>query len=273
MGRRDLLSYSNQLFRQFISSDVLASLRQEVTKPVIITEIICLTLYRNGHKSTLMGPKTIGVKYLRDPIDDSLNISGFVSHPDQQDALIVAISDNMTDDEKISTMVENLRRTTAQGVVRAFMDKTDRRNAAEELLSRQSHHGPINHQGSNGQPELESPTQTNSVSPLQTYRYPQFDPGCSAEDYGMIRDFLFANRQQLALESGCFDIPEHLMLAYINRLGHDLQPNIWRGFLLSCGKKGELFRYASISISVVPRFNKTIATGRSVLLQHQLLWQ
>jgi len=114
---------------------------------------------------------------------------------------------------------------------------------------------------------------SNSIGPPQTYRYPQFDPGCSTDQYEQIRDFLFANRQQLALDSLYFDMPEHLILAYINRLGTDLQPSIWRGFLLSCGGRRQLFRYGSFPPPKSPMPNRTTGTGRLVPLQHQLHWR
>jgi hypothetical protein len=74
-----------------------------------------------------------------------------------------------------------------------------------------------------------------------TYKYPRYDPGISPF-HDQIRELLIYHRQELALDSLYFDIAEHMLLQYIHRLGLDIKPEWWRGFLLECERRGEFFK-------------------------------
>ena len=66
----------------------------------------------------------------------------FISHPDRLEIYKEEeISDDMTDGERISSMVENERRRASQRVVKVYQDPTSKRQAMNELLSGPSHHG------------------------------------------------------------------------------------------------------------------------------------
>jgi hypothetical protein len=191
-----------------------------------------------------MGPKTLGSKYSREPFSNkAMKDEYFVYHSDcsRKD---LAVSDDMTKDEKVASLLENARRQVSRKVVRAIQDNTNRSDAIEKLGFGSSRHGYSTDQDSDE--DSEDSADSNPVAPPETYRYPQFNPGCPNTQYEMIREFLFTNRQQLALDSLYFDMEEHLMLAYINRLGLDLEPNLWRGFLLSCNTRDTLFKYGHI---------------------------
>lgn len=77
-----------------------------------------------------------------------------------------------------------------------------------------------------------------------SYKYPRYTPPCPR--HALIRQYLFENRQELALDTLYFEIPEHLLLAYIIRSGFEMQPWEFRGFLLGCQASGELFKYVSL---------------------------
>ncbi|KAE9366473.1 hypothetical protein N431DRAFT_548361 [Stipitochalara longipes BDJ] len=206
-----------------------------------------------GYKSIHMGPKTLGTKYFRGGLtNEAVAEDDYISHPDgaMED---LEISDDMDEDERISSMLENVRRQVSRRVLRACYDKSESRQAIEKLALGSPHHGYVNDQDSDDDSEDSNESSEDSddsmiVAP-QTYRYRQFDPGCSVEQYASTRDFLFANRQQLALDSLYFDIEEHIMLAYINRLGVQMYPSWWRGFLLYCILTGELFGHREIGAS------------------------
>ncbi|PMD31642.1 hypothetical protein L207DRAFT_591589 [Hyaloscypha variabilis F] len=163
-----------------------------------------------GYKTIHMGPKTLGSKYSREPFSNkAMKDEYFVYHSDcsRKD---LAVSDDMTKDEKVASLLENARRQVSRKVVRAIQDNTNRSDAIEKLGFGSSRHGYSTDQDSDE--DSEDSADSNPVAPPETYRYPQFNPGCPNTQYEMIREFLFTNRQQLALDSLYFDMEEHLMI-------------------------------------------------------------
>jgi hypothetical protein len=121
-----------------------------------------------------MGPKTLGSKYSREPFSNkAMKDEYFVYHSDcsRKD---LAMSDDMTKDEKVASLLENARRQVSRKVVRAIQDNTNRSDAIEKLVFGSSRHGYSTDQDSDE--DSEDSADSNPVAPPETYRYPQFNP-------------------------------------------------------------------------------------------------
>jgi hypothetical protein len=175
-----------------------------------------------------MGPKTFGTRYTRqEGWDDEC-----IRHPNSSFADDLIISDDMTKDQKTATKIENMHRQNANRLANACADNTDYRSMIEKIIFGSEQHEYFNDA---------SPVATMFGAP-KTYIYPRYDPGCSDYQYQQIRDYPFPHRKGLAFDSLYFHTPEHILLAYIARLGSHLEAKWWRGFLLECDRRGELFR-------------------------------
>jgi hypothetical protein len=149
----------------------------------------------------------------------------------------IMLSDDMTWEEKTAIEIENARNLNADRVIKAMAeDEAVRESIVDAILGSE--------QGSSTD-DISSSSDSHNPAMMfgapRTYMYPRFDPGCTA--YSQIRNYLFSQRQALALDSLHFDIQEHVLLAYINRNGFHIGASVLRGFLLECDRRGELFMY------------------------------
>jgi len=171
-----------------------------------------LVYSRYGQSVTHMGPRTYGSRY-----DAGAKVrTASTNFPDGGFEADVVIKDTMTVDEKQRVDFENDRRAKVRGI----------KAAMEELRS---------------QPPVMDPKVALALSIEQgDYIEPRFEPPCPQFDE--IRQFLYANRTSLVLDTMDFEIPEHLLYSYVVAAGlMDLTPTEWRGFLIQCNRTAELF--------------------------------
>ncbi|KAE9376538.1 hypothetical protein N431DRAFT_462367 [Stipitochalara longipes BDJ] len=172
-----------------------------------------------GQPSTHMGPRTYGFRFNRvvNLPTDPLNF------PDGDVRDNAIIKDRMTDNEKQTINFENDRRA-----------QTRRVKAAMEQLR------------SVPKPAVPQQISTSSTGQVNNYIEPRFEP--PSYQFYKIRQFLFANRVSLALDSLNFEIPEHLLYSYIVEAGlSDLSPTEWRGFLIQCSKNSYIFNWREVN--------------------------
>lgn len=181
-----------------------------------------------------------------------------IYHPEcnQED---VIISNSMTIEEQNAVVLENTRRRDAKRVANALVGNHEERQRSEKLVFGSEHHGLFNISDSDS--DFDSNDDAAMSHAPSTYKYPRYDPGIGPF-YDQVRELLIYHRQELALDSLYFDIAEHMLLEYIHRLGLDIKPEWWRGFLLACERRGELFKY--IIFHKAPNFELTMSRIREV---------
>ena len=186
-----------------------------------------------------MGPKTFGSRYMFDQDEGGMERYGdLIHHPDcnQEDAII---SKFMTIEEQTAVVLENIRRGDAKRVADALVGSREERQRSEKLVFGSERHELFN--TSDSYSDFDPDDGAALRQEPSTYKYPRYDPGIGPF-YDQVRELLICHRQELALDSLYFDIAEHMLLEYIHRLGLDIKPEWWRGFLLECERREELFK-------------------------------
>jgi len=186
-----------------------------------------------------MGPKTFGSRYMFDQDEGGMERDGdLIRHPDCNQGDVI-ISKFMTIEEQTAVVLENTRRRDAKRVASALVGDYEERQRSEKLVFGSERHGLSNTRDSNL--DFDSYDDAAMSHAPKTYKYPRYDPGIGPF-YDQVRGLLIYHRQELAIDSLYFDIAEHMLLEYIHRLGLDIKPEWWRGFLLECERRGELFK-------------------------------
>jgi hypothetical protein len=186
-----------------------------------------------------MGPKTFGSRYMFDQDEGGMERDGdLIRHPDCNQGDVI-ISKFMTIEEQTAVVLENTRRRDAKRVANALVGSREERQRSEKLVFGSERHELFN--TSDSCSDFDPDDDAAMLQAPSTYRYSRYDPGIDPF-YDQVRGLLIYHRQELALDSLYFDIAEHMLLEYIHRLGLDIKPEWWRGFLLECERREELFK-------------------------------
>lgn len=195
-----------------------------------------LTLHRKGSTSLHMGSLNVGSVLDYDTSTLLLILEGLQALIDTVQRRLVevpllndpVITRSMTDQEKIAAQIQidrnNLARTIRQDMQ---LNKEKRRLRDRQFLNLQP---------------FPSPTSTPMPQPQHPYIEPGFMPQITQYEFDLIFNYLVRSRDQLALETLHFEIPEHQLYWYILRSGFTgLEAWQWRGFLQQCEDAGVLF--------------------------------
>ncbi|CZR56291.1 uncharacterized protein PAC_06179 [Phialocephala subalpina] len=172
-----------------------------------------------GSTSLHMGPFTAGSLFDFDTKQRRLIETPLLTDP------VITLS--MTDQEKATAKIQIDRNNSARTIRQDMqLNKDDRTFRDRQFLSQQPFPSP--------------PPTPASQTPV--YVEPRFEPQLTQYEFDLIFNYLVRYRDELALDTLHFEIPEHQLYWYILRSGFTgLEAWQWRGFLQECERSNKLF--------------------------------
>lgn len=189
-----------------------------------------------------MGPRTIASRLLATEMDLPFTWSKAFEKPEPAN---IVIDETMTELEKTTAGLENLRRDRARRLLAAIGGSQN--SAPRGNIDPMDVDSPPPTPTDPNHCEVVGKTFTDLNSIVSEEVYPPLPP---CPRYNEIRDYLLANRSQgrLCLDTMDFEIPAFTVLQYIRDFGGiNLTREEWIGFLENCYNQHELFECVEFS--------------------------